>query len=70
MFFVQNYNPLLGILLILVGGGLLVMAAGELLLRVVLALCAMALINHGLQLCGKSPRTYIYSSWTSRYRGF
>ena len=49
------YNKWFGLLLILLGMALLLFAIGDLLLRITIGLCALALINHGLRLRGLPP---------------
>jgi hypothetical protein len=50
-----NYNHLVGLFCIIIGIVVIVVALGDLLVRVVIALAALSLINYGLRLRGLPP---------------
>ena len=51
----HHYNKWFGLLFIVFGTVLLFFAIGDLLLRIIIGLCALALINYGLRLRGLPP---------------
>jgi hypothetical protein len=50
-----NYNYIAGVLCIVFGIAIIIVALGDLLLRVLIALAALSLINYGLRLRGLPP---------------
>lgn len=50
-----NYNHIVGLLCIILGIVIVVVALGDLLVRVLIALLALSLINYGLRLRGLPP---------------
>lgn len=66
-----NYNHIIGLLCIIVGVAIIVVALGDLLVRVLVALLALSLINYGLRLRGLPPlQMLIPLLATSRGRWF
>ena len=66
-----NYNHIVGLLCIIVGIAIVVVALGDLLVRVLVALLALSLINYGLRLRGLPPlQLLIPLLATSRGRWF
>ncbi len=62
-------NTFLGYIVILGGFTLLILAAGELVLRLVIALIALIIINYGMRLTGSgSMQTVAMRAWFSRMR--
>lgn len=62
-------NSIFGYVAIICGFILLILAAGELLLRVFVALVALMIINYGMRLTGSgSMQTIAMKAWFSRMR--
>ncbi len=60
------FNSVVGWLLIIIGSIILLYAAGELILRLIAALCAFMLIKQGLSLNGISVTNTIMRMWIRR----
>ena len=65
-----NYNHILGALCIVVGIVVVIVALGDLLLRVVISLAALSLVNYGLRLRGLPPLQLLLPLIASRKRWF
>jgi len=65
-----NYNLLVGSLCIIAGVVIIVLVLGDLLVRVVVGLVALALINYGLKLRGLPPLQMLLPLIVSRKRWF
>ena len=65
-----NSNHILGMACILVGIVVIVIALGDLLFRVVIALAALSLINYGLRLRGLPPLQVLLPLMATRRRWF
>ena len=50
-----HYDKWLGLFFIVLGAILLIVTVGDLLFRILIGLCALALINHGLRLRSLPP---------------
>lgn len=62
-------NKPLGLLFIIIGLIILILTAGELLVRLVVALGAIMLINYGMRLYGMQPaQQMIMRAWFNRSR--
>lgn len=61
------YDKWLGLLFVILGIGLLFFAVGDLLFRIIIALFALALINHGLRLRGLPPLQILVPLFFSRW---
>jgi len=66
----MNSNQVLGLLCIGVGTAVAILAIGDLLLRVIIALLALSLINYGLRLYGLPPLQLLIPLLASRNRWF
>ena len=68
-FYYLRRNKPLGIFLIILGLTILILAAGELLVRIMIALGALMLINHGMRLTGMQPAHHmIMHTWFRQFR--
>jgi hypothetical protein len=65
-----NRNHILGVFCIVVGGVIVLIALGDLLLRVIIALAALSLVNYGLSLRGLPPLQMLLPLIASRKRWF
>ena len=62
-------NKTLGLLFIIIGCIILILTAGELLVRLTIALGAIMLINYGMRLCDMQPaQQMIMRAWFNRSR--
>ena len=66
----MNSNHLLGLLCIIAGVVIIILAVGDLLSRVVIALIALSLINYGLRLRGLPPLQLLIPMLANRHRWF
>ncbi len=67
---VNKTNQVLGVLCIIAGIAITMVALGDLLVRVVVALAALSLINYGLRLRGLPPLQLLLPMLASRGRWF
>jgi uncharacterized membrane protein len=65
-----NHNHILGVLCIVAGITVIIVALGSLLLRVMVGLAALSLINYGLRLRGLPPLQLLLPLIASRKRWF
>jgi len=65
-----KYNHILGALCIVLGIVVVVVALGDLLVRVVVSLAALSLVNYGLRLRGLPPLQLLLPLIASRKRWF
>jgi hypothetical protein len=65
-----KYNHILGTLCIIVGVVVVIIALGDLLLRVIISLAALSLVNYGLGLRGLPPLQLLLPLIASRKRWF
>lgn len=65
-----NYNHIFGVFCIVIGIGVILVALGDLLLRVIIGLAALSLINYGLHLRGLPPLQLLLPLIASRKRWF
>lgn len=61
-------NKLLGSICIFAGAVLLILVAGEFLIRMLVAIFALYLISYGMRLSGYPPITFMAQSWYSGSR--
>ncbi len=66
----KNYNHILGTVSIIAGIVVIIVALGDLLVRVLVALAALSLINYGLRLRGLPPLQILLPLLVSRNRWF
>jgi hypothetical protein len=66
----KNQNYLIGLLCIIAGIVIAILAIGDLLLRVIIALAALSLINYGLRLRGLPPLQLLIPLLASKKRWF
>lgn len=66
----KNYNHILGTLSVITGIVVIIIALGDLLVRVLVALAALSLINYGLRLRGLPPLQILLPLLVSRNRWF
>ena len=66
----MNSNHVLGLLCTIAGVAIIVVAVGDLLLRIIIALIALSLINYGLRLRGLPPLQVLIPLMASRNRWF
>jgi hypothetical protein len=66
----KNSNKTLGMLYIVFGAFLFLLAAGEWLFKASLAIAAFYIINYGLSLRGMPPLTFYVMRWFSGTRPF
>jgi len=66
----NNNNRILGFLSIVAGIVIAIIAVGDLLLRIVIALVALSLINYGLRLAGMPPLQLLIPLMINRRRWF
>jgi hypothetical protein len=66
----KNYNHILGTLAVIAGIVVIIVALGDLLVRVLVALAALSLINYGLRLRGLPPLQILLPLLVSRNRWF
>ncbi len=66
----KQMNHVLGVLCILAGIAITMVALGDLLVRVIVALAALSLINYGLRLRGLPPLQLLLPMLASRGRWF
>jgi len=64
---VHHYDKWLGLLFIVLGIVFLLFAVGDLLFRIIIALFALALVNHGLRLRGLPPLQVLIPLFFSRW---
>jgi hypothetical protein len=65
-----NHNHIFGLFCIIVGLVIIMIALGDFLFRVVIALAALSLINYGLRLRGLPPLQMLLPLIASRKRWF
>jgi hypothetical protein len=65
-----NYNHILGLLCIIAGIVVAIVAIGDLLVRVIVALAALCLINYGLRLRGLPPLQLLIPLLANKNRWF
>jgi hypothetical protein len=66
----MNSNHLLGLLCIIAGMVIIILALGDLLARIVVGLLALSLINYGLRLRGLPPLQLLIPMLANRHRWF
>ncbi|HJZ23499.1 MAG TPA: hypothetical protein VJ201_03530 [Candidatus Babeliales bacterium] len=66
----MNSNHVLGLLCIIAGIVIAIVAVGDLLVRIIITLAALSLINYGLRLRGLPPLQLLLPLLASRNRWF
>lgn len=66
----MNTNHILGLLCMVAGVVIAIVAVGDLLLRLIIALAALSLINYGLRLRGLPPLQLLIPLLANRNRWF
>lgn len=66
----MNTNHILGLFCMIAGVAIIMVAVGDLLLRLIIALAALSLINYGLRLRGLPPLQLLIPLIASRNRWF
>jgi hypothetical protein len=66
----KNSNHVLGLISMIAGISIIIIAVGDLLLRVVISLLALSLINYGLRLRGLPPLQALIPLIISKKRWF
>lgn len=66
----MNSNHILGLLSIVAGLVIILMAVGDLLFRIIVALVALSLINYGLRLRGLPPMQLLIPMLINKHAGY